>query len=148
MNGKEKAIPFLDGFVKNLGNFLFGNPTDKEGNIKPLDPRYKGPGFQGLPEHQKEKEYELLRKQGPQAFAPINNDFGMMQEIPQFFNPLTGRKEAVDGGGMLFAGAPRFIQSSPPPNVINKAPHIDSRYMDRLLEERNKMMGVQLPPFV
>ena len=67
MNGKEKAIPFLEGFVKNLGNFLLGNPLDKGGNIKPLDPRYKVPGFHGLPEHQQEKEYELLRKQGPQA---------------------------------------------------------------------------------
>jgi hypothetical protein len=124
MNGKEKAIPFLGDFVKNLGKFLFGNPLDQGGNIKPLDPRYEGPGFHGLPEHQQEKEYELLRKQGPQAFL---FDFLGNDEI---------------------AGAPRFIQSSPPPNVINKAPHIDSRYMDRLLEERNKMMGVQLPPFV
>tara|TARA_R100001510_G_scaffold53307_1_gene54784 strand:+ start:1394 stop:1840 length:447 start_codon:yes stop_codon:yes gene_type:complete len=148
MNEKEKAIPFLGDFVKNLGNFLFGNPTDKEGNIKPLDPRYKGPGFQGLPEHQKEKEYELLRKQGPQAFAPINNDFGMMQEIPQFFNPLTGRKEAVDGGGMLFAGAPRFIKYGGPANSIVRPINIDSRHMDHLLNERRKMMGVQLPPFV
>ena len=47
------------------------------------------------------------------------------------------------------AGAPRYIQSGPPPNVINKAPHIDSRYMDRLLEERRKLNpGVSLPPFV
>ena len=67
MNGKEKAIPFLGDFVKNLGKFLFGNPLDQGGNIKPLDPRYEGPGFHGLPEHQQEKEYELLRKQGPQA---------------------------------------------------------------------------------
>ena len=47
------------------------------------------------------------------------------------------------------AGAPRYIQSGPPPNVINKAPHIDSRYMDRLLEERQRLNpGVSLPPFV
>ena len=52
MNGKEKAIPFLGDFVKNLGKFLFGNPLDQGGNIKPLDPRYEGPGFHGLPEHQ------------------------------------------------------------------------------------------------
>ena len=47
------------------------------------------------------------------------------------------------------AGAPRYIQSGPPPNVINKAPHIDSRYMDRLLEERQRLNpAVSLPPFV
>ena len=47
------------------------------------------------------------------------------------------------------AGAPRYIQSGPPPNIINKAPHIDSRYMDRLLEERQRLNpGVSLPPFV
>ena len=47
------------------------------------------------------------------------------------------------------AGAPRYIQSGPPPNVINRAPHIDSRYMDKLLEERQRLNpGVSLPPFV
>jgi hypothetical protein len=47
------------------------------------------------------------------------------------------------------AGAPRYIQSGPPPNVINKAPHIDSRHMDKLLEERQRLNpGVSLPPFV
>ena len=51
------------------------------------------------------------------------------------------------GNNDEIAGVPRFIQSSPPPNVINKAPHIDSRYMDRMLEERNKMMGVQIHTF-
>ena len=124
MNGKEKAIPFLGDFVKNLGKFLFGNPLDQGGNIKPLDPRYEGPGFHGLPEHQQEKEYELLRKQGPQAFL---FDFLGNDEI---------------------AGAPRFIQSSPPPNVINKAPHIDSPFVDRWLKERNQLRGPQLPGFV
>ena len=51
--------------------------------------------------------------------------------------------------GPQVASAPHYIQSGPPPNVINKAPHIDSRYMDRLLEERQRLNpGVSLPPFV
>jgi len=151
MNGKEKAIPFLERFVENLGNLIFGNPLDQGGNIKPLDPRYEGPGFHGLPKHQEEKEYELLRKQGPQAFAPINNDFGMMQEIPQFLNPLTGREEPVDGGGMLFAGAPRFIKYGGPPNSIIKAPNADSPLVDKWLDDyrlRDTLRGPQLPGFV
>ena len=69
MNWGGKASGFLEEFAKNLGNLIFGNPLDKDGNVKPLDPRYEGPGFHGLPEHQQEKEYELLRKQGPQAFV-------------------------------------------------------------------------------
>ena len=119
------AIGFAKNFASNLSDFFLGNPLDKEGNVNPLDKRYEGPGFQGLPEHQKQKEYELLRNQGPQAF--LFNFLGNEDEI---------------------AGAPRYLQSGSPANVINKAPHIDSRYMDRMLEERNKMMGVQLPPFV
>tara|TARA_R100000988_G_scaffold82212_1_gene45402 strand:+ start:285 stop:662 length:378 start_codon:yes stop_codon:yes gene_type:complete len=125
MNFAGNAIGFLKKFGEGIGNFFLGDPTDKEGNVNPLDKRYEGPGFQGLPEHQQQKEYESLRNKGPQAF--LFDFLGNNDEI---------------------AGVPRFIQSSPPPNVINKAPHIDSRYMDRMLEERNKMMGVQLPPFV
>jgi len=147
-NWAGNAIGFAKDFANNLSDFFLGNPLDKEGNVNPLDKRYEGPGFQGLPEHQQQKEYELLRKQGPQAFAPINNDFGMMQEIPQFLNPLTGREEPVDGGGMLFAGAPRFIKYGGPANSIVRPINVDSRHMDHLLNERRKMMGVQLPPFV
>ena len=66
-NWAGNAIGFAKDFANNLSNFFLGNPLDKGGNIKPLDPRHKGPGFHGLPEHQQEKEYELLRKLGPQA---------------------------------------------------------------------------------
>ena len=147
-NWAGNAIGFAKDFANNLSNFFLGNPLDKGGNIKPLDPRYKRPGFHGLPEHQQEKEYELLRKQGPQAFAPINRELYPLQEIPKFLNPLTGEEEPVDGGGMLFAGAPRFIKYGGPPNSIVRPIHVDSRHMDHLLNERRKMMGVQLPPFV
>ena len=69
-NWAGNAIGFAKDFAKNLSDFFLGNPLDKGGNIKPLDPRHKGPGFHGLPEHQQEKEYELLRMQGPQTFVP------------------------------------------------------------------------------
>lgn len=76
MNWGGNALGFLKKFGEGLGNFIFGNPLDEDGNVKPLNPGYQGPGFQGLPEHQKEKEYQLLREQGPQASAnPFLNDF-------------------------------------------------------------------------
>ena len=76
MDWKGNALGFLKKFGEGLGNFIFGNPLDEEGNVKPLNPGYQGPGFQGLPEHQKEKEYQLLREQGPQSSAiPFLNDF-------------------------------------------------------------------------
>ena len=56
--------------------------------------------------------------------------------------------ESIDGGGMLFAGAPRFIKYGGPANSIVRPINVDSRHMDHLLNERRKMTGVQLPPFV
>ena len=52
------------------------------------------------------------------------------------------------------ANAPRYIQSSPPGNIIHKAPHIDSPYIDKAIERRWQPMpappprGPQLPGFV
>ena len=53
--------------------------------------------------------------------------------------------------GPQVAGAPRYIQHSPPPNVINKAPHIDSPMVDGWINnyrERDLLRGPQLPGFV
>ena len=76
MDWKGNALGFLKKFGEGIGNFIFGNPLDEDGNVKPLHPGYEGPGFQGLPEHQKEKEYQLLREQGPQSSAiPFLNQF-------------------------------------------------------------------------
>jgi len=59
--------------------------------------------------------------------------------------------------GTMMAGAPRYIQSPPPGGIINKAPHLDSPYIDKALERRWQPMappprkqyrGPQLPSFV
>ena len=56
--------------------------------------------------------------------------------------------------GMMMAGAPRYIQSSPPPNIINKAPDIDSRHFNQYVERGYRPLapprprGPQLPGFV
>ena len=56
--------------------------------------------------------------------------------------------------GMMLAGAPRYIQSSPPPGIINKAPGLDSPYMDKAIERGFRPIpaplprGPQLPGFV
>ena len=93
MNWGGNALGFLKKFGEGLGNFIFGNPLDEDGNVKPLNPGYQGPGFQGLPEHQKEKEYQLLREQGPQASAiPFLNDF----MISAFQRPPSYIKESMD----------------------------------------------------
>ncbi len=46
------------------------------------------------------------------------------------------------------ASAPRYIRSGPPPNVINKAPHIDSLFIDRMLRDYRNKQEPQLPSFV
>ena len=35
------------------------------------------------------------------SFGPINNSLDFMQEIPHFFNPVTGREEPIDGAGPI-----------------------------------------------
>jgi len=59
-----------------------------------------------------------------------------------------GAGSTPESGEFLHAMAPRYIKSSPPPNVINKAPHIDSPFMDRWYQERDLLRGPQLPGFV
>ena len=59
-----------------------------------------------------------------------------------------GSAPTPEGNAFLQAQMPRYIKSPPPPNVINKAPHIDSPFVDRWLQERNQLRGPQLPGFV
>ena len=35
------------------------------------------------------------------SYAPINHSLDFMQEIPHFFNPVTGREEPIDGAGPI-----------------------------------------------
>ncbi len=83
------------------------------------------------------------------AFQPNMNTtgapVGYTQQATGFMN-LPGAIGNVQG--MEVADMPRYIKSSPPPNVINKAPHIDSPFIDRWLKERNQLRGPQLPGFV
>ena len=110
MDWKGNALGFLKKFGEGIGNFIFGNPLDEDGNVKPLNPGYQGPGFQGLPDHQKEKEYQLLREQGPQASAiPFLNDFLTAQNQGPS-SPIKYYPDANSGsGGFLFnSGAGRI----------------------------------------
>ena len=59
-----------------------------------------------------------------------------------------GAGSTPESAEFLHAMAPRYIKSSPPPNVINKAPHIDSPFMDRWYQERDLLRGPQLPAFL
>ena len=119
------AIEFLKKFGEGIGDFFLGPAVNEKGEKVDLYGKSGSDYFNQAPKWQQEQMWKKQMKEDEkqQSAIPFLTEF-------------------------LQAGAPRFIQSSPPPNVINKAPHIDSRYMDRLLEERNKMMGVQLPPFV
>ena len=67
MNFNGNPTGFLDaikqGAIKlgtGLGNFIFGNPLDEDGNVKPLNDGYQAPSFQELPDHQQEKIYQDL----------------------------------------------------------------------------------------
>ena len=46
------------------------------------------------------------------------------------------------------AQMPRYVKGGTPPNVINKAPHIDSPFIDRELKIRRDAAGPQLPKFL
>jgi len=85
------------------------------------------------------------------------------RQIRDRLKPFTHGAGYDDAGGSLrgvpdvlriqllrdaMAGAPRYIRSGPPPNVINKAPHIDSLFIDRMLRDYRNKQGPQLPSFV
>ena len=73
--------------------------------------------------------------------APYDKEGGSMRGVT---NPILRKILLKDA----MAGAPRYIRSGPPPNVINKAPHIDSLFIDRMLRDYNQKQGPQLPSFV
>ena len=87
MNFKGDPLNFLkaigQGAIKlgtdvgtSMGNFLYGNPLDEYGNVKPLNEGYQAPSFEELGDHQKEKIYQDLREDGPQSSAvPFLGDF-------------------------------------------------------------------------
>ena len=81
-----------------------------------------------------------------QPIRPFETKRGI-EYMPVPFGPVENLPRAqTDLEDIMFAGAPRFIQSSPPPNIINKAPHIDSPFMDRWYKERELLRGPQLFP--
>ena len=102
------------------------------------------------------------------SFQPSDSaykKFGVLQEQPQDMRDMFPIRDRVDafvrGIGQTgedlsripLAGSPRTIQYSPA-NAILKAPHIDSPYMDQLIERGFKPLqppgprGPQLPGFV
>lgn len=81
-----------------------------------------------------------------QPIRPFETNRGI-EYMPVPYGPVQNLPRAqTDLEDIMFAGAPRFIQSSPPPNIINKAPHIDSPFMDRWYKERELLRGPQLFP--
>ena len=106
--------------------------------------------------------FEALKSTSPHLFV----DDGTLPNVPigpqPGTDPLTGMPiDTVQGlpavGNMLgiqVAGMPRYISGvAPPPGVINKAPHIDSRYIDEQIRRRWQPIqltapGPQLPGFV
>ena len=100
--------------------------------------------------------------QSPHVFNPNANVIGPIHSYnpnaPVGYNPMNQEQRTVissdpmsqigNAGAFNIADMPRYINSPPPPNVINKAPHIDSPFIDRWLKERNQLRGPQLPGFV
>jgi hypothetical protein len=101
------------------------------------------------------------------SFQPTDSaykKFGVLQEQPQDMRDMFPIRDRVDafvrGLGQTsedmaripLAGSPRTIQYSPV-NAILKAPHIDSPYMDQLIQRGFRPLsapiaGPQLPGFV
>jgi hypothetical protein len=101
------------------------------------------------------------------SFQPTDSaykKFGVLQEQPQDMRDMFPIRDRVDafvrglgqsGEDMAripLAGSPRTIQYSPA-NAILRAPHIDSPYMDQLIQRGFRPLsapiaGPQLPGFV
>ena len=133
---------FKEGVQKGLGGLLGKEGTTLDG--QPLVDG-KDENYMNLPWN--------VRKKFDESVGNQSSIFGLGKpgvDQASIFN-LGGPAspgESIDGGGMLFAGAPRFIKYGGPANSIVRPINVDSRHMDHLLNERRKMMGVQLPPFV
>ena len=139
----------VGGFLKNfLGNLLGKEGTNLDGQeyINGQDPNYLKLDWK------QRKKYDESAG-GDQSYKKDLWDNYVMQGNPLLLDLAGTDKRAKEvglspwgSGEIMFAGAPRFIQSSPPPNVINKAPHIDSPFMDRWYKERESLRGPQLFP--
>tara|TARA_R100000458_G_scaffold51809_1_gene52915 strand:+ start:163 stop:531 length:369 start_codon:yes stop_codon:yes gene_type:complete len=90
------------------------------------------------------KEIDL----GPQDPEPGEAVFGIDSKGQHYFEFLKALQINKKRNKKL-AMAPRLIKGGVVPNAIIKAPHIDSRYIDKLLIRRKKNQGgVQLPSFL
>lgn len=114
---------------------------NKEAGRDPVDvfkEGIQGELFSGLPSSSTiRSRLAPFTRGGP---APYDKEGGSLRGIPDALKPILLRD--------AMAGAPRYIRSGPPPNVINKAPHIDSLFIDRMLRDYNQKQGPQLPSFV
>ena len=119
-----------------------------------------GPGFYNMPGYGSEnlpepaggagfigpRSNEILRRQ-------IEQQMEEKRQMDQRYS-APGDLSMMMAPGTMMAGAPRYIQSPPPGGIINKAPNIDSPYIDKAIERGWKPMpappprGPQLPPFV
>ena len=140
------------GFVKNFLNDLLG----KEGTNLDGQPYINGqdPNYLKLDWKQRKKyDEQFPKKYDEQSFKKDLYDNYVMQGNPVLLDFAGVGKRANEvglnpwgSGEIMFAGAPRFIKSSPPPNIINKPVHIDSPFMDRWYKERESLRGPQLFP--
>ena len=142
MNWAGNVGGFLKAFKEGIGGLLGKEGTNLDGQ----------PYVDGKDENYLNLPYNV-RKKYDESVGDQSSIFGLGKpgvDQASIFN-LGGPAspgESIDGGGMLFAGAPRFIKYGGPANSIVRPINVDSRHMDHLLNERRKMMGVQLPPFV
>ena len=129
MNWAGNVGGFLKAFKEGIGGLLGKEGTNLDGQ----------PYVDGKDENYLNLPYNV-RKKYDESVGDQSSIFGL--------GGPASPGESIDGGGMLFAGAPRFIKYGGPANSIVRPINVDSRHMDHLLNERRKMMGVQLPPFV
>ena len=115
--------------MPNYPGYGYGTIPEPAGGADFIGPRSNEILRRGIEQQIEEKRQEDLRYGSP-------GDLSMMMP------------------GMMMAGAPRYIRSSPPPNIINKAPDIDSRHFNQYVERGYRPLapprprGPQLPGFV
>ena len=115
-------------------------------------PNYPGYGSEKIPPPAGGADFigprsnEILRR-------GIEQEMEQKRQMDQRYS-APGDLSMMMAPGTMMAGAPRYIQSPPPGGIINKAPNIDSPYIDKAIERGWKPMpappprGPQLPGFV
>ena len=150
MNWAGNVGGFLEAFKEGLGGLFGKEGTNLDGQeyINGQDPNYLKLDWK------QRKKYDESEG-GDQSYKKDLYDNYVMQGNPVIHDFAgTGKRMNEVGlnpwgsGETMFAGAPRFIKYGGPANSIVRPINVDSRHMDHLLNERRKMMGVQLPPFV